>query len=183
MTCLLSLQSTPDLSPCFGLTHTVSETTSRKVAKSILLSLSSFITNRDVTTHPTHYAQRPRCAPGSSPPDGVSQGHFNLTPHSRLGLALIPNYNAPTAPPGESPTPSLWARMPILACGPHPCPTAGPLFLRGSNDLFTIPAINTRPFPVFWPHSHGFGNHFPKVTHPSTTPAQARLTLELLIDL
>ncbi|CAA7045253.1 unnamed protein product [Microthlaspi erraticum] len=50
---------------------------------------------------PTHYAQRPRCAPGSSPPDGVSQGHFNLTPHSRLGLALIPNYNAPTAPPGQ----------------------------------------------------------------------------------
>ncbi|CAA7024456.1 unnamed protein product [Microthlaspi erraticum] len=84
---------------------------------------------------PTNCTQRPRCAPGSSPPDGVSQGHFNLTPHSRLGLALIPNYNAPTAPPG-------------------------------SNDLFTIPAINTRPFPVFWPHSHGFGNHFPK-GHPS----------------
>ncbi|CAA7042025.1 unnamed protein product [Microthlaspi erraticum] len=31
MICLLSLQSTPDLSTCFGLTHTVSETTSRKV--------------------------------------------------------------------------------------------------------------------------------------------------------
>ncbi|CAA7054811.1 unnamed protein product [Microthlaspi erraticum] len=76
------------------------------------------------------------------------------------------SYNAPTAPPGESPTPSLWAPRPISARGPHPCPTAGPLFLRGSNDLFTIPAINTRPFPVFWPHSHGFGNHFPK-GHPS----------------
>ncbi|CAA7044990.1 unnamed protein product [Microthlaspi erraticum] len=92
---------------------------------------------------PTNCAQRPRCAPGSSPPDGASQGHFNLTPHSRLGLALIPNYNAPTAPSGESPTPSLWARRPISARGPHPCPTAGPLFSRGSNDLFTIPAINT----------------------------------------
>ncbi|CAA7043062.1 unnamed protein product [Microthlaspi erraticum] len=54
---------------------------------------------------PTHYAQRPHCTPGSSPPDGVSQGHFNLTPHSRLGLALIPNYNVPTAPPVSHPRP------------------------------------------------------------------------------
>ncbi|CAA7034274.1 unnamed protein product [Microthlaspi erraticum] len=120
---------------------------------------------------------------------------YGVTPRALVDLSLPPDrtrfhtracdtvYNAPTVLPGESPTPSLWARRPISARGPHPCPTAGPLFLRGSNDLFTIPAINTRPFPVFWPHSHGFGNHFPKVTHPSTTPAQARLTLELLIDL
>ncbi|CAA7034273.1 unnamed protein product [Microthlaspi erraticum] len=25
---------------------------------------------------PTHYAQRPRCAPGSSPPDGSPQAHL-----------------------------------------------------------------------------------------------------------
>ncbi|CAA7029342.1 unnamed protein product [Microthlaspi erraticum] len=51
---------------------------------------------------------------------------------------------------------------PFTACGSHRCPTAGALFLRGSNDLFTNPAINTRPFPVFGPHSYGFGNHFPE---------------------
>ncbi|CAA7034554.1 unnamed protein product [Microthlaspi erraticum] len=92
-------------------------------------------------------------------------------------------YNAPTAPPGESPTPSLWTRRPISARGPHPCPTACPLFLRGSNDLFTIPAINTRPFPCFGLTHTVSETTSRKVTHPSTTPAQARLTLELLIDL
>ncbi|WZY88549.1 hypothetical protein YC2023_045284 [Brassica napus] len=60
---------------------------------------------------------------------------------------------------------------------------------------------------MLWPHSHAIANHFPighpsfhyfssstlnsgvlsgcapeKVTHPSTTPAQARLTLEFFQD-
>ncbi|CAA7017302.1 unnamed protein product [Microthlaspi erraticum] len=70
---------------------------------------------------PTHCVQRPRCAPKSSP-DGVSQGHFNLTPHSRLVLALIPNYNALSALPGESPMPSLDAQAPL---GPLASPLSG----------------------------------------------------------
>ncbi|CAA7017048.1 unnamed protein product [Microthlaspi erraticum] len=121
---------------------------------------------------PTNCAQRPRCAPGSSPPDGVSQGHFNLTPHSRLGLALIPNYNAPTAPsasPHLSQTGMLYPPplpvshlRPLSARGLHPCPTVGALFLGGSENVFTIPAIITRPSPVFSPNSHSFRNHFPE---------------------
>ncbi|CAA7061600.1 unnamed protein product [Microthlaspi erraticum] len=55
--------------------------------------------------------------------------------------------NAPTAPPGESPTAFLLIRRLLLARVLHPCLTVGLLFLRGSNDLFTIPTINTRPFP------------------------------------
>ncbi|CAA7043806.1 unnamed protein product [Microthlaspi erraticum] len=37
---------------------------------------------------------------------------------------------------------------PLSARGPYPCPTVGALFFRGSNDLFTIPAILTFPHVV-----------------------------------
>ncbi|CAA7042756.1 unnamed protein product [Microthlaspi erraticum] len=114
---------------------------------------------------PTNCTQRPCCAPGSSPPAGVSQGHFNSTPHSRMGLALIPNYNTRTIPPGESPTPSLWNRRPISAGGPHPCPTAGRYFER-LYRLVYYPCNQHPTFPHVWPHSHGFGNHFSE-GHPS----------------
>ncbi|WZZ89606.1 hypothetical protein YC2023_118185 [Brassica napus] len=63
----------------------------------------------------------------------------------------------PTA--NEPPTPALSAH------GPHPIPTVGALMFHGSKSLFTDHAITTRPFPVFWSHSHGIANHFP--IHPS----------------
>ncbi|CAA7030415.1 unnamed protein product [Microthlaspi erraticum] len=117
MTCLLSLQSTPDLSR-------------------VLASLTRFR---------KHF------------PEGHPS--FNYSSPSTLNSGVTYRPLTEKAPLGP------WA---------SPLSTAGPLFLRGSNDLFTIPAINTRPFPVFWPHSHGFGNHFPKrspilqLLHPST---------------
>ncbi|CAA7025603.1 unnamed protein product [Microthlaspi erraticum] len=75
------------------------------------------------------------------------------------GFGSDTNCNAHAAPPGESP-------CPLSARGPHPCPTVGALFLGGSENVFTIPAIITRPFPVFFPNSHGFAEDFPK-GHPS----------------
>ncbi|CAA7041847.1 unnamed protein product [Microthlaspi erraticum] len=77
-------------------------------------------------------------------PDGVSQGHFNLTPHSRLGLALIPNYNARPPFPVSHPRPPL-ARRPISARGPHPCPTAGhPSFNYSSPSTLNF-GVTYRP--------------------------------------
>ncbi|CAA7036551.1 unnamed protein product [Microthlaspi erraticum] len=125
---------------------------------------------------PTNCAQRPRCAPGSSPPDGVSQGHFNLTPHSRLGLALIPNYNAPTAPPGESPTPSLWPAGPSRPVGLTP--VRRPVRYFREALMTCLLSLQSTPdlSPCFGLTHTVSETTSRKVTHPSTTPAQARLT-------
>ncbi|PNX87864.1 hypothetical protein L195_g043963 [Trifolium pratense] len=45
------------------------------------------------------------------------------------------------------------------------------------DDRLT-PQTNTSPFSVLCPHSHAFRETSQKVTHPKTTPSQARFTME-----